>query len=107
MSSHKIGMKMRQYDVFDLQAVFEGKIDVAIDVALRIDDGCGARFLVADDVRSMGKAIEIELLEDHERTLFEISKNVSLGRSIHWRRDCVWPGWVSVRFKATSRLDND
>ena len=41
---------------------------VLVDVALRIDDGRRPRLLVADQVRRVREAIQIELFQDHRRT---------------------------------------
>jgi hypothetical protein len=38
---------------------------ILIDVALRIDHGGGCGLLVADEIRRVGKAMQIELVEDH------------------------------------------
>ena len=45
-----------------------GKRQVPVDVALRIDDRRGPRLLVADQIRRVRQAVEVELLEDHWET---------------------------------------
>ena len=49
----------------DAQAGAPGELEVLIDVALRIDDGGDAALLVADEIRRVGEAIEIKLMQDH------------------------------------------
>jgi hypothetical protein len=44
--------------------MFGGKAQIVRDVTLRIDNGGCTRFFVTNQVGSMGKAIQIELLED-------------------------------------------
>ena len=39
--------------------------DVLVDVALRIDDGGGVRRFVADEIRRVREAIQVELFQDH------------------------------------------
>jgi hypothetical protein len=62
---------MGEEDVLDLEFVLTGEGDVLIDVALRIDNGGMAGLFVTDEVRGVGEAAEIELLEDHLGVLFE------------------------------------
>jgi hypothetical protein len=57
---------MGQENMLDLQFKFGGKGQILSDVALRIHDGGYACFFVANQVGSMGEAIQIELLEDQE-----------------------------------------
>ena len=44
--------------------------EVLIDVALRIDDGAVCVSFVADEIRGVGEAVEIELFEDHDSCPF-------------------------------------
>ena len=48
VAGDEVGMKVREEDVLDSQAVLGGEREVLIDVALRIDDGGRVRLLVAD-----------------------------------------------------------
>ena len=65
MPGHKVRMKMSQDDVLDPQAVFGGEDEILRYVTLRIDDRGGGRCFVADKVRSVRQAIQVELFEDH------------------------------------------
>jgi len=65
MPSHKIGVKMGEENVPDLESVFGGESNVLIRVALRINDGGRACRFVSDDVGSVRQARQIELFEDH------------------------------------------
>jgi hypothetical protein len=51
--------------VLDLQTVVRGKLEITFDVTLRIDHRCRACLFVSNQVGSVGKAIQIKLLEDH------------------------------------------
>ena len=65
MAGDEVGVEVRQEDVRDLQIVLGGEREVLIDVALGIDDRRDVRLLVADEVRRVRQAIEIELFENH------------------------------------------
>src|SRR5580658_5060324 len=56
---------MGEEDVFDLQIVFGREGEIAIDIALGINDGGYVGLPIADEVRGVGKAVQIELVEDH------------------------------------------
>jgi hypothetical protein len=45
--------------------MLRGERQVLFDVALRVDDGRRARLLVADEIRRVREAIQVELFEDH------------------------------------------
>ena len=49
----------------DAQAMLRGKREVLIDVALWIDNSSDVRLLIADQIRRVRQALEIELLQDH------------------------------------------
>jgi hypothetical protein len=66
----EVGVEVRQEDVRDAQAVLGRHGDVLIDVTLRIDNGSHARRLVADEVRRVREALQVELLEDHSYAVF-------------------------------------
>jgi len=57
-------VQVGQENMVDPQFMFGSKGKILGDVALRIHDGGDAGLFVTDQVRSMGKAIQIELLED-------------------------------------------
>ena len=65
MSREEVGVEVGEEDVADLQPVLRRIVEVGVDVALRIDDGGGAARLIADQVRRVGEAIQVVLLEDH------------------------------------------
>jgi hypothetical protein len=65
VAGQEIGVKMRQKDVGNAQPVFRGERQVAIHVALGVDDSRDARGLIANQVRGVSEAIQVELLEDH------------------------------------------
>jgi hypothetical protein len=46
-----------------MEIVFAGEGQVLIDVPLRIDDGGCLRLLVADQIRGVRQAIEVELFQ--------------------------------------------
>ena len=77
MTGDEVGVKVRQDDVADREAALRGKRQVLIHVTLRIDHGSRAGLLVADEIRRVREAIEIELMEDHR---------------IAWPRTCRGPG---------------
>jgi len=68
MPSHKVGVKMGQEYVLDLQSVFGSKREITINVPLRIDDSRRARRLVTDEIGSVRQATEIKLFKDHGDT---------------------------------------
>ena len=82
MSGHEVGMKMGQEDVLDLKFMFGGELEIPIDIALWIDDGCDRRLFVSDNIGSMGQAIQIELFKDHQTIL------ARLVDAYQWNRAC-------------------
>ena len=54
MAGDKVGVEMGEEDVLDLQVVFVSEGEVAVDIALGIDDGSGAGLFVTDEVGSVG-----------------------------------------------------
>jgi hypothetical protein len=50
-------MEMRQDDVLDLKAVLGGELEIALNVALGIDNDGGGGGFVADEVGGMGQAV--------------------------------------------------
>jgi hypothetical protein len=58
-------VEMGEEDVRDPQIVLGGERQVLIDVALRVDDGRDMRLFVADQIRRVREAIQVELLQDH------------------------------------------
>ena len=69
VAGNEVGVEVREEDVLDPQAMLGGEREVLIDVTLRVDDGRRARLLVADQIRGVREAIQIELLEDHRSVL--------------------------------------
>jgi len=65
VAGNEVRVEVRQEDVPDAQTVLGGKRQVLIHVTLRIDDGSGVCLLVADQIRRVREAIQIELLQDH------------------------------------------
>ena len=65
MARDEVRVQVGQENVLDLEVVLDGERDVAIDVALRVDDGRHTRLLVTDEVGRVGETAEVELLEDH------------------------------------------
>jgi hypothetical protein len=65
MPGDKIGVEMSQEYALDRERVLSSKGNVLIGVPLRVNDCCGACLLVSNQVRSVGQARQIELLEEH------------------------------------------
>ena len=61
MTGDEVGVEMRQKYVLDRQAMLAGDGEVLLDVALRIDDGGGFCVFVADEIRRMREAVQVEL----------------------------------------------
>ena len=61
----EVGVKMGQEHMGDVQLVARGEVEILVDVPLWVHNGRGLRGVVADQVRGMRQAIQIELLEDH------------------------------------------
>ena len=69
--------------MLDLKFMLGSKFQIALDVTLGIDDGGSAGLLVTDQVRSVSKTIEIELLEDHDSLdLFEVAKQYHIAEGV-------------------------
>ena len=66
VSGHEVGVQVRQHTCSIVQAVLLRELQVLIDVALRIHHRGRARSLVADQVRGVREALQIELLEQHQ-----------------------------------------
>ena len=60
----KIRVQVGEDDTTDLEAVRLCFLEILPHVALRIDDGSGSGHAVADKIRRVREATEIELLED-------------------------------------------
>jgi hypothetical protein len=58
-------MEMSFEDMFDGKTMVGRRLQINLDVALRIDDGCFA--FGADEVRGMSKTTEVKLFEVHGR----------------------------------------
>jgi hypothetical protein len=81
-------VKMGEEYVFDLELVFGSECQILRNVALRIDDGRDAGFFIADKVRSMGEAIEIELFEDQASPPSLQVASINSIRIRKWEPDC-------------------
>jgi hypothetical protein len=55
--------------------MFGRKLQIALDVALRIDHGSRACRFVSDQVRSVRQAIQIKLFKDHASLFFSSSEH--------------------------------
>ena len=66
-------MQVGEDDVANLHAVRFGFVEILLHVALRIDDGGGPADAVTDEIRGMGEAVEVELLEDQHGSELNIA----------------------------------
>jgi hypothetical protein len=58
-------VEVREHDVLDLHVGGGGVTDVLSDVSARVDDGRDTRLFVSYQVRGMGQAIQLVLLQEH------------------------------------------
>ena len=65
MAGDEVCVEVGEEHVPNLQAVAPRFLQIRLDVPLRIDHGCRARLLVANEIRRVREAIQIELFEDH------------------------------------------
>jgi hypothetical protein len=65
MARQKVSMEMGQKYVCNTEPVFRRIRQVTIYVALGVDNGGNAGGFVADEVRGVGEAIQVELLKNH------------------------------------------
>src|SRR5262249_4225472 len=65
MAGDEVGVQVREEHVRDLQAVLVCEGEISIDVTLRIDDRRDPRLFVADEIRSVCQAVQIELMKNH------------------------------------------
>jgi len=65
VAGHEVRMEVRQEHVADPASEPLGIVEILLDVPLRIDDGRLATLLVGDQIRGVGEAAEVVLLEDH------------------------------------------
>ena len=63
MAADEVRVEVRLHDVFDGQPALARRVEVLIDVALRIDDRAFAA--VANQVRRVGETGQIELMKVH------------------------------------------
>jgi len=85
MAGDKIGVKVGEENVLDLEVVFAGEGKVTVDVALGIDDGGDAGGFVGDEVGGVGETVEIELLEEHGEESTGRQRRVASRRGQTWR----------------------
>src|SRR5687768_9103974 len=62
MASEKIGMKMGEKGIANVETELGGVLKVLIDVTLRIHDGRDAGRFIRDQIRGMGQTAKIILL---------------------------------------------
>jgi hypothetical protein len=65
MPCEKVGVKVRQKDVADMDAEPLGIVQILLDITLWVDDDGGMAGLVGQQVRGVGETAEIVLLEEH------------------------------------------
>src|SRR5437868_715408 len=65
MAGEEIGVKVRQHDVANVEAVLGSERKVLINVTLRVDDNRGVRALVANEIGGVRQTTQVELLQDH------------------------------------------
>ena len=65
VTGQEVGVEVGLDDQFDGQAQLLGVGDVLGHVALRVDNDCAAGGFVTDQVRRVGQAVQVVLLEDH------------------------------------------
>ena len=65
MAGYEISMEMGEEYVSDLEAQFVCIGQVLLDIALRIDDDRRRTGLVSEQIRSVGKAAQVVLFENH------------------------------------------
>jgi hypothetical protein len=65
MAGQEVGVEVGQEHVFDLKPELFSILHILIDVALRIDDSRRSRLFVTDQVRGMGQASQVVLLQNH------------------------------------------
>ena len=68
MAGDEVGVEVSEEDVADLEAELFGVGEVLLDVALRVDDDRGRAGLVSDEIRSVGQAAQVVLLQNHTIT---------------------------------------
>ena len=64
MAGHEVGVEVREEHMADPAAEPLGVLEVLLDVPLRVDDGRLATLLIGDQIRGVGEAAEVVLLED-------------------------------------------
>ena len=69
VSGDEVGVEVGVDHSFDRQPVLGGVGEVLGDVAARVDNDCAAGGFVADQVRRVGQALDVVLLEDHRYSL--------------------------------------
>jgi hypothetical protein len=67
VSSHEVGVKVGVDDPLDHHAVPDGGGQVVADVPAWVDNDCPAAGLVADQIRGVRQARDVELLQHHFR----------------------------------------
>jgi hypothetical protein len=65
MSGKEVGVEMSVDDALDGQSMSGRVLEVVVDVASRVNQDGTTGVLIADDVGSLGKAVEVVLGEVH------------------------------------------
>ncbi len=79
MAGDEVGVEVGQEHMADLAAGPFGRLQIATDVALRVHHRSNSAALVRDEVRRVGEAAEIVLVEDHPRRGFAYDPTFSRG----------------------------
>jgi hypothetical protein len=73
VAGDEVGVKMREEDVANLEAEFFCIGQVLLDIALGVDDDGGRAGLVSEQIRSVGKAAQVILFQNHRNAEVVIS----------------------------------
>ena len=65
MARQEVRMEMGEEDMADGETVTSRRVEILLYVALRVHHGGRTARRIADHIRSVREAIEVELLEDH------------------------------------------
>jgi len=87
MAGDKVSVKMGEEYVPDLEAEFPSIGQVLLDIALGVDDDGGRAGLVSEQIRSMGKAAQVVLFEDHGISICTAVRSRSLSDQ---SSRCAW-----------------
>ena len=68
MAGHKVGVKVSEEDMTDVEAELFRIGEVLMDIALRIDDDRGRTLFIAEQVGRVRKTAKVVLFQDHENS---------------------------------------